>query len=411
MNVDHLRGTSNRTLTLAPGVILEVLDLRSCVLRHTASGRRIQLSRDLFEMIRQSPDVGVPASFAVIAASEQHVEWLLSEGFVIDRAAVPATSVPSSHRTLRSVNPTLFGAPALRPDRPSADLTFLGAPYDGGNVVRPGCRRGPSDVRSASQGHEYRLDVATGKPAGWVDVDDGRRVLQGVTMADWGDVVVDYGESPAVFLARVEECCHAIVHAGSCPVLLGGDHSVTFAAVKACCAREPVIVIWLDAHTDCGELITSASPNHRNVARWISGLPHVSGIVHGGLRGYAPGAPTRHLPAAFRTVSAAALERDGAAPLLRAVPPDAACYLSIDIDVLDPTIAPGTATPVPQGLGLRAMKTIVADICRARTIVGLDLVEVEGSRDPAGMTALCGVQILMAALAARAERAAAQTEV
>jgi agmatinase len=273
---------------------------------------------------------------------------------------------------------TLFGAPAVGP----ADVVVAGIPFDAGNGILPGARSGPTEIRLLSQGlgvHEAGLRL-------------GLRQC-GVRLRDRGDVVFAPGEPREWLHRRVAALCGDCILEGAAPLLLGGDHSVSFAPVERMQAQRPLAVLWVDAHTD-----TAGGPgeplSHKNVARRLLELPRVLAMVQVGFRGYTLENEV-DWPLRKRTlVSVDGLRRDGAGACLAALPPGVPLYVSVDIDVLDPAYAPGTASPVPGGLRPGEVVDLLRGVAQARSLAGADLVEVNPARDAGSRTAQVACALL-----------------
>jgi agmatinase len=311
----------------------------------------------------------------------------------------------------RATQHTFFGTPS-RAAAPGArsDVAFLGAPFDLGTTLRPGARFGPDAVRSASAWWQYARDDgsvsaaenAALRPAeGWYDLDSRQWILRGVAMTDWGDVRITPTDL-TVNLDRITEGVRAILDAGSLPVMVGGDHAVTFPAIRAFAGRGPLHIVQFDSHQDFNDERHGVRFGHGNVMRRASELPFVTGISQIGLRSLQKYTDTldaaRHY--GLRTVSASELRRRGPRAAAACVPAGARCYLTLDIDGLDIASAPGTGTPEPGGLTFPEMRDAVRAIARRCRIVGVDLVEVSPPYDWAEVTARTAARLLLDTLAA-----------
>jgi agmatinase len=288
------------------------------------------------------------------------------------------------------------------------DVAFLGAPFDLGTTLRPGARFGPDAVRAASAWWQYARDegraatAAAGAPAeGWYDLDAGRWILRGISMADWGDVRITPTDLTAN-LDRITAGVRSILEAGSLPVVVGGDHAVTYPAIRAFDGRGPLHVVQFDSHQDFNDQRHGVRFGHGNVMRRASELPFVSGISQIGLRSLQKYTDTLDAARRYglRTVSASGLRRGGPRAAAAAVPAGARCYLTLDIDGLDIAAAPGTGTPEPGGLTFVEMRDAVRAIARRCRVVGLDLVEVSPPYDWAEVTSRTAARLLLDTLAA-----------
>ncbi len=267
------------------------------------------------------------------------------------------------------------------------DVAAIGLPFDTGSSYRVGARFGPAAMREASgMLREYNpaLDVSPSE------------VLR---MVDCGDSPVVVGDAEAS-LTLLTESVAQVVTAGAIPVSLGGDHTVSLAALRAVAASHgPLAMIHFDSHPDTwgdgsGSRYNHATPFRRAIEEGLL-LPEQS--IQLGIRGSVPTArcvsDARQL--GFTVVTAEQLERaqlQEIHTLVRTTVARAPVYLSFDIDFVDPAFAPGTGTPEVGGPS--SAKTLALlrglDLSTAR---GLDVVEVLPAYDPAGITALLGATV------------------
>jgi len=324
-------------------------------------------------------------------------------------AGTGASGAPFSGFRVR--HHTFFGAPPRDPAAgvPSR-IAFLGAPFDLGTTLRPGARFGPEAVRAASGWWQYARDDAAASPAstdgvlpaeGWYDLDSRRWILRGVSMADWGDVRITPTDLTAN-LDRITAGVRAILDAGSLPVVIGGDHAVTYPAIRAFEGRGPLHIVQFDSHQDFNDERHGVRFGHGNVMRRASELLFVSGISQLGLRSLQKYTDTLEAARRYglRTVSASELRRRGPRAAAAAVPAGMRCYLTLDIDALDIASAPGTGTPEPGGLTFAEVRDAVRAIVRRCRVVGVDLVEVSPPYDWAEVTARAAARLLLDVLSA-----------
>jgi len=274
----------------------------------------------------------------------------------------------------------LLEAPAIRfhgSKRETHEAILIGVPYDLGNVVAPGARRGPQQIR---------LDSAA-----WS--------LPAVDVADGGDLRFAYGENPTTILARLGQVVGSLLAEGLFPLVVGGDHSISYPIVERLQQDRQLTVLWLDAHTDFNHWRGPGAHNHKQVLRRICALPGVGRVVHLGLRGFTL-EDELWLGDPLRIVRPIDLRRRGMSALLEHFPDDLPCHLSFDIDALDPVFAPGTSTPVPGGLTPLEVGEVIATVFELRKVLAMDLVEVNPSRDVAGRTSMVACWLLCKALIA-----------
>ena len=267
---------------------------------------------------------------------------------------------------------SLFGWPAAEGAPPSpGSLCVMGAPTDHGNVISRGAAQGPAAIRRAS------LALASPEPAG----------------VDIGDIDRSDSPDPETFTERVAAAAAAAAGRGLCPLLLGGDHSISYAPVSALQRTRDLCLIWFDAHTDFSPWSGQAFHNHKQVLRRISKLEGVRRIVQIGYRGITVD-DERSLDAKSAVVTTAGARKLDEQGLLALVPQGLPCYISIDIDVVDPFRAPGTSAPVPDGLLPQQVKNMLQALVRQREVLGADLVEVNPSLDHQAATSLVAADLI-----------------
>ncbi len=267
----------------------------------------------------------------------------------------------------------LFEWPMAAAPSAPGDLCVFGAPADHGNPIRKGTARAPEAIRRAS------LSLPPPR-CGAVDL---------------GDIGRNGAMDANAYLARLARTVVELRAGGGCPLMLGGDHSLSFGPVSALLREGDLGVIWFDAHTDFSEWSGAVSHDHKQVLRRIAGLDGVQRIVQIGYRGITTG-DERWLGDRASVLTTAQARDLAPSDLLTLIPDSLPCYLSIDIDVLDPLIAPGTGAPVPDGLTPRQVATLAAALVARRRIVGIDLVEVNPTLDRRGDTVAVAAELLHA---------------
>jgi len=287
-----------------------------------------------------------------------------------------------------------------------ADVVIVGAPFDGGTSHRPGTRFGPQAIRQT----DY-LPADGSRPSLALRVDG----LRDLRVVDAGDVEMYSGDVEGA-IANLEEAVHAVARAGAIPLTLGGDHTVTFPDARGV-ARHlgygRVSLVHFDAHADTGDITHGSLYGHGTPMRRLieSGAVRGDRFLQIGLRGYWPGPETLAWMAEQRMRSYEMTEigtrgldicLDEASAI--AVDECDAVYLSVDIDVVDPGLAPGTGTPEPGGLSARQLLDAVRRLCYELPVAGIDVVEVAPPYDHAEVTAALGNRVVLEALSALARR-------
>ena len=202
-------------------------------------------------------------------------------------------------------------------------------------------------------------------------------------------------EDPRSFYERCQKTASTIHERKGFPVFIGGDHSISAPLIRACREKhENLTLIHFDAHTDLADWDTTTNHHHGNVmSRVLHENPELE-IYQFGIRGFA-GAPfnsTRCHVAGQREINT---DING---VISRIPQDRTCYISLDIDVIDPSLAPGTGTPVPMGMIPTTLLRLMETIIRRNHIVGIDIVELCPCRDREDMTTSLAFHLLMCIL-------------
>lgn len=268
------------------------------------------------------------------------------------------------------------------------DAAFIGIPLDIGTSHRPGARFGPRQIRAESC-LLRPYNMATGAAP-----------FDTLQVADLGDVPINTYSLPKS-LGIITEFYEEMLSANCIPLTLGGDHTIALPILRAMAAKHgPVALVHVDAHADInddmfGEPIAHGTPFRRAVEE---GLLQANKVWQIGLRGTGYSAEDFDWPRqqGFTVVQAHEVWYQSLAPLMARVREaigDTPCYLSFDIDGIDPAFAGGTGTPEIGGLTVPQALEIIRG-CRGLNLVGADLVEVSPPYDPNGNTALLGANLL-----------------
>jgi len=266
-------------------------------------------------------------------------------------------------------------------DLAGVDVAIVGIPTDGAVVYRTGARFGPEGIRSAS--------VMLRNYNSLLGVD----VVEKLSLVDYGDVPTVPG-STVDSLARSAAAVEEVARAGVTTLCLGGDHTVLLAELRALAAvHGPLALVQLDSHHDLWDEYFGQKLFHGSVVRRAveEGLIDPERSIQAGLRGSLTAADDVRLPAQFGIDALsyeelAALGPAGFSNRVRDRVGGAPCFLSFDVDFVDPAFAPGTGTPEVGGPSSREALTYVRSLA-GLDFRGFDCVEVAPPYDPAGVTA------------------------
>jgi agmatinase len=297
---------------------------------------------------------------------------------------------------LQPPDPSFLGLPVGSLDDLRADVAILGIPH-GTPYPRPGATAGCAEAPSAVRRRAARL----ARFADHHDFDlDGPMLPGGLRIVDCGDVPGS-PDDPAGNRQRAEAAVRAVLAAGALPILLGGDDSTPIPVLAAFSARGPLTVLQVDAHLDFRDEVHGERLGYSSPMRRASEMPHVARIVQVGLRGAgsARSSDVADARAAGNLLVSASQLRDRGVPwLLDQLPADQALFVSLDLDGLDPSVAPGVSAAAPGGLSYREAFELVAGAARTGRLAGLILTELLPERDLNELSALVAARLVIAAL-------------
>ncbi len=316
----------------------------------------------------------------------------------------------ANHGNLYGPDFTFLGIARCDLDDPQSyqglDVVIVGAPVDSGTSHRSGAKFGPQAIRMG----DY-LPHDGERPHLALRVD----ALQELKIADAGDLMMAPGNLEDS-LALLRKATEKISRAGAIAVVLGGDHSIASADVAGIAdhrGKGKISMIHFDAHADTGDLQMGALVGHGTPMRRLIEAGEVRGdrFLQLGLRGYWPDGATLDWmrDQGMRSYEMTEIHHRGLTAVLDesfATLTDGCdgVFLSVDIDVVDPGMAPGTGTPEPGGMTSRELLEAVRRICLELPVVGIDVVEVAPPFDSADITAILANRVILEALSAIAKR-------
>jgi len=312
----------------------------------------------------------------------------------------------ANHGNMYGPDFTFLGIPRCDLAKPDtfkgADVVIVGAPIDSGTSHRSGAKHGPQAIR----GGDY-LPHDAERPHMSMRVDS----LKELKIFDAGDLLMPGGDLTGS-LALLADATEIISRAGAIPVVLGGDHSIASADVAGIANHRglgKISMIHFDAHADTAESQYGALVGHGTPMRRLIETGAVRGdrFLQLGLRGYWPDDITLKWmrDQGMRSYEMTEIHHRGMKEVLDesfATLTDGCdgVFLSVDIDVVDPGMAPGTGTPEPGGMTSRELLEAVRRICLELPIVGMDIVEVAPAYDSADITAILANRVVLEALSA-----------
>jgi agmatinase len=287
---------------------------------------------------------------------------------------------------------TFAKVPVFDPrETPSPHAVVLGIPTDEGTTQHPGTRYGPRAIREASTQFAYFK-----RGRGYYDLESDRPMLTALELRDGGDVDI-VPTLPAENAARITRAVADLAGRGIFPVCLGGDHSIT-PAILAAFPGTPTHLVQIDAHLDFVDRLAGATATHASPMRRARELPDVASLTQVGVRSIVSSPEDVQAARALgnRIVTAVDLIEQPDRDWWDHLGGDA--YLTLDIDALDPAVAPGTGFAEPGGLMFRDVLRLLRTLAARVRLRGMDLVEVNPYLDPSRRTALAASRLVLEVL-------------
>lgn len=253
-----------------------------------------------------------------------------------------------------------------------AKIVLVGVPFDGTTSFRPGTRFAPSAIRPDSYGLE------TYSP--YLDLD-----LEDYLLCDLGDIDLPLGNTPCV-LEEIHKVSNQLIIDNKKPLIIGGEHLVSLPIIETLAKQYPdLCIIHFDAHTDLREDYMGQPLSHASVMRRAWDILGDNRIFQFGIRS---GTKEEFTWAKDHT-HLHPFNLEGLEEIVDSLK-DRPVYLSIDLDVLDPSIFPGTGTPEPGGVSFKTLINAFKQLSKLNQLVGADIVELSPHYDLSGVsTAVC----------------------
>jgi len=383
------------------------------------SGRKYKLESNAYRVLQsfeqpsricdvteRLPELGEPTVKRVAEFLRQK-RIIVPEG---DTAHVRDASLQMSNRAF-------FGLSAAGRENEPGILRMVGVPYGGGNIQDGGTAQAPNALRVWQQKHAVNL-------SGYEPEKDFERYLrfpgkgklqrllkrvQEGRLADIGDLFIYPYEDRRLTFDKITRLAADLFGAGDQVMFIGGDHSITFPILRGLAPSvEEFHLIHIDAHTDLyqtklDDAFDFQYENHHGnfLYRALSEIPNLTHVHQFGIRGInnigsGSGPPSVTTHWIGDTVD---LIRRNRVLKAMAIPENAAVYISLDLDVLDPATAPGVSTPVPGGLSYPELLDLLAQLAGLGNVVGADLVELNPRQDHAQLSHQISSELMLCLIA------------
>ena len=263
---------------------------------------------------------------------------------------------------------------AARPVVDQARVVLFGCPFDGTSSYRPGSRFAPAAIRTVSDGIETYCPIL-------------RADLEDANFADAGDLLLPFGDI-AKALDATHEMALGLYRKGQIPAALGGEHLLTLPLYRAAVETHPnVVIVQFDAHLDMRNNYLGVELSHATVMRRISDIVNPSRILQVGQR-----SGTRE---EYQFSESLGLIRAStvSAGEIRNWVGDRPLYVTVDLDVLDPSVLPGTGTPEPGGVSFQTLQTWLTGLAGCHWI-GWDVMELSPALDVSQVSSIVSAKIV-----------------
>ncbi len=293
----------------------------------------------------------------------------------------------------------LYSDPDFDMELARADIAFLGIPYGSGYSLAeqvPDQANGPAALRRATDRilrSIERYDFDLGGPL------YDNRPVRAVDCGDvWGDV-----HASKSHLARAEQAVRRILAAGALPVVLGGDHGIPIPVLRAFDGRGPITLVQIDQHIDWREEVNGVQDGLSSPIRRASEMDHIGAIFQIGLRATGS-ARQEEVEAALAygadLITACELHESGVDAILARIPDGGRYYVTIDMDGMDPSCAPGVLAPCPGGVTFSEARALLRGLVRKGRVVGMDVVEITPRTDTNALTCITAGRLIVNLLGA-----------
>jgi agmatinase len=269
-------------------------------------------------------------------------------------------------------------------NKPTIDAYIVGVPFDSGVSWRPGTRLGPQAIREASlnietYSYRYRFDA------------------EKLRIEDLGDLAVVHGDTQSTL--QILEKTLSDLSPNATPVfMMGGEHTMTLAAVRT---LRPDLFIVFDAHTDMRDEYLGFKLSHATISRRVSELIGPENILQIGVRASCNDEIQYISEKGVQTLSAIEMLTNGPSLaksiITERVQKSKRVYVSVDLDVLDPSCMPGVGNPEAEGINVHTLFDLL-DVAVKQNLVGFDVMELNPAYDSSGISAVTAAKIVLEAV-------------
>ncbi|MFP4465710.1 MAG: agmatinase [Candidatus Goldiibacteriota bacterium] len=261
-------------------------------------------------------------------------------------------------------------------DEKNADIIVAGIPYDMTSTYRKGSDLGPGALREMSE------SIESFSPRQFSDITD-------FNICDIGDLEIQ-GIEPEKAVKEIENAAQYIIESGKKGVFIGGEHLVSYPIVKKYAEKYPDLkVLYFDAHADMRDDYDGCRLSHAAAARRIFESAGEKALYMFGIRSFEKN-EMMFIRDNMIPCDTELVEIDSAVQAVKNSP----VYISIDMDVFDPSEVPGVGNPEAGGITYRGFMKVISELENIKNIVGFDIVELSPKYDPSGASSAFAAKIM-----------------
>lgn len=368
---------------------------------HLVTGKQFKVSQSTIDVLSYFKEPKHLKGIEISPKMLSSLEFLIHKGILVDFHQPIKDTFKT---TLPHTN--LFGFDEYNAHNNQQSIVMVGVPFGGGNASSSETRRFPTTFRNFAQSYNLRFTDRDKINYRFLGNGNDKPIylgehIQQKTIQDGGDVFVHYYESRSDVYKKIELIFGDLFAKGHIPFAVGGDHSISYPIIKSAATHVPSFsVLHFDAHTDVYSsafetiLEDKGLHHHGNFVSHCLRLESLNQYYQFGIRGVNNAFHQDESPKLkIAWIDEVRQFLNGQLEIV--LPSDEFYYITFDIDVLDPSIAPGTATPVPNGLTFSEILALFQKLkLHEKKIIGLDIVEVNPKSDPNNITISIATQII-----------------
>jgi agmatinase len=288
----------------------------------------------------------------------------------------------------------LYSEPCTDLDLLAADIAYIGIPYGEAYTfaeIANDQSRMPRAMRDAT--NLILRDIER------YDFDIGGPLYDGMPIraVDCGDVCADPLDHRS-HSQRAETAIRKILAAGALPIVMGGDHGIPIPVLRAMDGLGPITLIQIDQHLDWRDEVNGVREGLSSPIRRASEMKHVHDIFQIGLHATGSARPEEFEAAVAygaHLISSFEVHDNGMDAVLAKIPDGGNYYLTVDLDGMDPSIAPGVGSRCPGGLTFMQARKLIHGLVKKGKVVGMDVVEITPSTDVNNLTCITAGRLIV----------------